>query len=170
MINNLELFLKATNSLLEALTEYDEATDRLAAIDLRGSLSSEELSFAVDDFENILGEREDIKERAEAAEVEMMGAIGEQTADDLELIKCVFGGNEIRYSLTGDRQLAKEAIYKLLEMQRDIIEKDGVIIKSFSDSKYEIWNKLKELRGDKKKLDFLNLTATGTQDSVGFNV
>jgi len=50
MINNLELFLKEANTLLAALTEYKGATERLCEIDL----GQDEISFAIDDIENIL--------------------------------------------------------------------------------------------------------------------
>ncbi|MCL1903091.1 MAG: hypothetical protein FWF94_01570 [Oscillospiraceae bacterium] len=170
MINNLELFLKEANTLLEALTDYDEATTRLNGIDLHADLSVEELVFAVDDIDDIIQEREEIKERAEIAQTEMTKVIEEQSDEDAELIKCVFGGKEIEYSLTGDRKLAKEVIYKLLVMQKEIIEKDTEIITKFSSKQDEIKTILKELQGDKKKLDFLSLTATGSQDSSGFNV
>jgi hypothetical protein len=146
------------------------ATDRLGEIDLQSNLPPEELSFAIDDIENILQEREDIKERAEAAQMAMMHAISAQQEDDLNLIRFSFEGEEIQYSLTGDRRLAKETIYKLLEMQKAIIKKDSVILKRFSAKQEEVRSELKNLQSDKKKIDFLNLTATGAQDSSGFNV
>jgi len=170
MINNLEIFLREANSLLEALTDYDEATTRLAEVDLRAELPAEELGFAVADIEGIIQEREELKERAEVAQTEMTRAISEQNEDDIELIECAFGGKEIKYSLTGDRKLAKEVIYQLLAMQKEIIEKDTIIIEKFTSKQEEIKEVLKDLQGDKKKLDFLNLTATGAQDSSGFNV
>lgn len=170
MINNLELFLKGANALLEALTDYNEATNRLGEIDLQPDLPVEELALAVDDVESIIGEREEIKARAEIAQAEMTKAIGKQTPEDVKLIECIFEGKEVKYALTGDKSLAKDVIYKLLAIQKEIIEKDTAIIKRFKAKQDEIKNTLKNLQGDKKKLDFLNLSATGAHDSSGFNV
>ena len=170
MINNLECFLREANCLFEALSDYNDATDRLAEVDLSADLPEEELVFVIEDIDSLIQEREEIKERAEFSQSEMTRAIGVQDEKDSELIKCVFEGKEVEYSLTGDRKLAKDVIYKLLELQREIIEKDTLIIKDFTVKHNEIKQKLKELQSDRKKLDFLNLTATGAQDASGFNV
>ena len=170
MISNLEFFLEKANVLLEALNEYDNATDRLSGIDLRSDLPAEELGFVVDDFENIIQEREEIKERAEVGQAELIKAIEEQSEDDIKLIKCAFSGEEVGYSLTGDKRLVKDLIYRLITMQKSIVEKDNQIISKFSAVQDEIREVLKNSQSDKKKLDFLNLTATGSQDSAGFNV
>jgi len=167
MINNLELFLKEANVLLVALTEYDEVTDRLLEVDLQ----QEDLMFAVDDIETLLAEREELRECAESARVAMTNAIREQDEENADLIRCVFEGKEIAYSLTGDKVLAKEVIYKLLAMQKDIMGKDNLIIANLTSKKSEIKTALKNLQGDKKKLDFLNVTAANSQDSASeFNV
>lgn len=169
-INNLEHFLKEANALLEALNEYDEATARLAEIDLRSDMPVEELAFAVSDIELIIEEREEIKSRAETSQTGLVAAIEEQDEDSAEFLNCVFEGKEIKYALTGDRQLAKEVVYKLIAIQKSIMEKDAEILEKFSAKQKEIKETLKNLQGDKKKLDFLSLTASGTQDSPGFNV
>jgi len=168
MINNLELFLKEANSLLAALTEYNNATDRLCEVDLQ-NLEQENLSSAIDDIEKIIQERERIRESAEVARVAMTKAIEEQDDEDAELIKCVFNGNQAEYALKGDKSLARDVIFKLLAMQKDIIEKDSRIIADYTVKYEEIKNELKNLQGDKKKLDFLNLTAPGEAES-GFEV
>ena len=166
MINNLEFFLKEANTFLAALAEYGEATDRLYEVDLQ----QEDLVFAVDDFEGILQEREEIKERAEFARIAMTQAIAEQDDADVQLIKCAFTGGDVSYSLSGAENLATEVIYKLLAMQKDIIEKDDIIMKRLAAKREEIKSMLKNLQDDKKKLNFLNITAAGTQESSGFNV
>jgi DNA-binding transcriptional ArsR family regulator len=165
MINNLELFLTEANILLAALSDYGKATDRLFEVDLQ----QEEVSFFIDDIENIIQEREEISERADAAQSAMIRAISEQSEEDARLIRCVFEGKEVAYSLTGDKSLAKEVVFKLLAMQKDIIEKDGEIIAKFTQKRDEINKALKDLQGDKRKLDFLNLAAGESHDG-GFNV
>jgi UDP-N-acetylmuramate-alanine ligase len=165
MINNLEIFLKEATDLLTALNEYAEATDRLLEIDLE----QEEFEYAVDDIGNIIEEREEIRERADVALGAMTQAVGQQNEDDIEFIKCVFEGQEIEYAVTGDKKLCVEAIYKLLAMQKNIIDKDSAIIAKLGVKQVEIKNSLKNLQGDKKKLDFLNLSAIEEQDS-GFTI
>ena len=165
MINNLELFLKEANQLLSAMTEYKEATIRLCEIDL----NQEELTFAIDDIENVLEEREDIMQSAETARIAMTDIIEGQEEPGVELIRDMFDGSEIQLSLSADESLAKDVIMMLLAMQKEIMEKDIEFEEKLKAKRSEIKAAMKNLQGDKKKLDYLHLSTSLGQEQ-GFQV
>ncbi|MCL2634428.1 MAG: hypothetical protein FWD34_07955 [Oscillospiraceae bacterium] len=172
MINNIEIFLREANGLLSALTDYRDATERLCAINL-DSISADAIDntiFAIDEIEAVLGEREVIKQRAEKHEIAMTAVINGQSEESAKLIRSMFSvlasGEEV-VILSGDDKLAKIAIEKLLEMQKDIIGKDGDFIARLTSKFDEIKEALKGLQGDKKKIDYLQKTAVIGQD-LGF--
>jgi len=144
MEDKLRGFIDSANTLFSILTEYKEATDRILDVDL----AQDELSFAIDDIENIVGEREEIRERLQLAQEDM----AEKLDGDF---------NEVK-------QL--EIVVKLLGLQGEIVEKDKQIMSTFSSKQSEVKSELKSLQDDKKKLDFLNVTAGAPQESKEFNV
>lgn len=148
MLSNLEAFLKAANTQLELMTEYSAATDRLSEIDLQADKDDEDaLGFIIDDIEAVIQEREELRERMETAQAALIAEIGEQSEDDSALIRCTFEGTQVEYSVSGDRSLARDVIYKLLAMQRDIIEKDTSVMSRLEAKHDEIRAALRDLQG-----------------------
>jgi hypothetical protein len=166
MINNLELFLKESNTLLSEMFEYNRITDKLIETDL----NYEDVSHAIDEIATLIHEREEVRERAATAQDALLRAIEAQSQDDVELIKYSFNGQEAQYSLSGDKKLAAEVVFKLLAMQKEIIDKDGEVLDKLKSKRDEIMVSLKNSQGDKKRLEFLNLTATTEKQDFGFNV
>jgi len=169
MVNNLERFLSAANALLAALAEYRTVTVRLCSHDLQG-LYGEDLAVAMGEVERLIEEREEIRVRAEAAQDELIQVVDRQSDDDAQLIRGFFGGKEVTCTVSGSHRLVRDTILKLLAVQKEITDKDTEIIERMSNKRDETKAELKELQGDKKKLDFLNVTAAGGSDVSGFKI
>ena len=178
--------IKEIESLLSALHEYDCATDKLHALqfpEIRPEIHEddstiESLGFTIDDIESAIQEREEIRERLEVLRlsiIERMRLIESEgsDSDSVKLIMSFFAGTEVAVdspsSLTDEMRGVKSLIEEILSLQSSIAAKDSVIIERLTSKQKEIRIALKNLQADKKKLDFLNLTATGPKDS-GFQV
>jgi len=142
----MDKFIIEANSLLAVMTEYSAVTDRLLDIDLQ-LYNQEELSFAIDDMEEIIGEREEIKARLQFAQSAM-----ESATDDIQSV----------------RQL--EVVQKLIDMQAEIMGKDKLIMSRFAAKQAQVKNELKTLQGERKKIDFLNVSTATPQEPTEFNV
>jgi hypothetical protein len=147
MGNKLELFQVEAESLLAVLTEYNEVTDRLCEIDLQQYSQEEDLALAISDIEVLIDEREEIRERVDFARNSMIAVMGDSA--------------ETR---------GLDIVSKLLSLQSEIVEKDKLIISRYAHKHGEVKGELKNLQGEKKKIDFLNSTAGVSQEATEFNV
>ncbi|MCL2037046.1 MAG: hypothetical protein FWG83_06655 [Oscillospiraceae bacterium] len=172
MIGNLENFLKTANTLLATLNEYAAVTGRLAEV----NLFNDDLEYVLDDIGQIIDEREDLKERVEIAQEAMLASIEKLDGEDGEMVRCTFMNEqsgeteEVAYSITGDKRLVRDVIFKLLGVQKDILEKDAIVIENLTSRRDEVRGELKNLQEDKKKIDFLNTMQPEQTQSQEFNV
>jgi hypothetical protein len=143
----MDAFYDKAAELLAIMTEYNEASDRFGEVDLY----EEDMMFAVDDLQTIVDERENLRCCMESASAGMAQAFSELCDTDKASAK------------------NSEAMTKLLDLQSEIAGKDTEILRRYSVRLAEVKRELKNLQSEKKKLDFLHLSAVGEQDS-GFNV
>jgi len=147
----MENFLSEAGALAVILEEYGAATDRLCEVDFQ----QEDTMFAIDDVETIIGEREEIRQRAEIARLAMVEAISALSEEESGLVRGVFEGGK------SENAAANEIVGKLLHLQKDIVGKDSKVISELKVKCDEVKAALKELQEDKRKLDFLNVNAAG---------
>lgn len=175
----MESFLETVKMLLENLDEYEKLTERFSEISLlahanENDLEDDELTFVIDDIEDIIQEREEVREHAEALHVEMSEKIKSfktESEDDFLFIKSAFENPESCLRDVSD--LHKEVfkiIANLLLVQRRIVDKDQKILEKLKEKQEQIKGGLKNLKSSKKKLDFLNLTTSGVQEDKSFNI
>ena len=170
-LTGLELFIEEANSLLAVLAEYNSVTDKLSEVNMESSTEEndqddETMAFVIDDIQNIIEEREEIGERADIARTAMVEAIAGLDTKDKQSVRNVFEGGQIE---NGADFPALGVICKLLSVQKDIMGKDKAFNVKFKAKQEEVRLSLKDLQGDKKKLDFLNVNAS-PQESVSFDV
>jgi len=170
-------FLEAANTLLEVLTEYDTVTDRFDDIDFSGmpddstDESDKDFTFVIDDVESIIQERDEIVERATATRNSMAKAINAIESDDMvSFIKKAFNGDGVSGKIKDEQKRAVSVIERMLVLQKRVVEKDKVIGEKLSVVQEEIKKEMKSLQNNKKKLDFLNTTATAGDSGTSFNI
>lgn len=141
-----------TNSLIEKadalimeLAKYDDVTARLFCVKLAGEITDE----TVGDIEEMLTEREGIRLGVERAHKAFVDSIGGQPLDDKGEL-----GSKVR---------------EMLSLQLEIMKKDRDFSKRFTQQYEEVKNKLRDSQGDKRKLDYLHLTAGNNSKNDGFN-
>jgi hypothetical protein len=180
-------FLESANILLESLTEYEQVTDKFALIEFEevaevaedggevvavGSEESEVaedsgaaediLTFAIDDIEDILHEREELREPLEFARDEMMKLTEKLPESDLLNVKEAFAGKS-------DLGGGIEVIREILAVQKRIAEKDAAFSTRFQAKQVQVKSELKNLQSSKKKIGFLQMNA-GAQEGTSFNI
>ncbi|MDR0223144.1 MAG: hypothetical protein LBI38_06400 [Oscillospiraceae bacterium] len=166
MINNLELLVSEADALIAALTEYDEATERLCGVNLE-----QESIFAIGEIENILGERERIIPKAAKAHMELMALIDEQDVDGKDALRRMFsvGGKGKKAPASGGEFSIRDKIYELMSLHSGIMRKDDDF-KSRLTGKYdEVKEMMRSSQEDRKKLDFFNTAAFSGQGFPGKN-
>jgi len=135
--------IEKADALIIELAKYDDVTARLFCIQLTGEISDETVS----EIEEMLNEREGVRlgvEKAHKAFVDSIG--GNPIEDNGEL------GGKVR---------------EMLNLQLEIMKKDRDFSKRFSQKYEEVKTKLRDSQGDKRKIDYLHLTAgNGKKDDV----
>ncbi|MCL1866555.1 MAG: hypothetical protein FWF82_04025 [Oscillospiraceae bacterium] len=161
----MDRFLEVSEVLLGVLGEYNTATDKFFEIDFE----QDDLTFAVDDFEGFLEEREEIKERISLVVSDFDSAVEGLSEEESATVKKLFGGNTASSTVGDSCSPEGKIVSEILRVQGEIVSKDKDISEKFTRKYNEVKVALKDLKGDKRKLDFLNLSAPGEQDS-GFQI
>jgi hypothetical protein len=156
-------FVESARSLLAILDEYLSASERLCEVDLLNT-PDDDLEFAIDDVEGILLEREELGDTVGEAESALVRSIAGMSKSDRDLIRRIFGGENAACDTA-----VGEVIGKLLLIQREILQKDKIVIERLKVKSDEVTARLKTLQSDKKKLNFLNVSAIEEQDG-GFMI
>lgn len=137
--------IEKADALIMELAKYDEVTARLFCVKLTGEIADE----TVGEIEEMLAEREGVRLGVEKAHKAFVESIGGQSIDDKGEL-----GSKVR---------------EMLNLQLEIMKKDRDFSTRFSQKYEEVKNKLRDSQGDKRKLDYLHLTAGNNSKNDGFN-
>jgi len=137
--------IEKADALIIELAKYDDVTARLFSIQLTGEITDE----TIGEIEAMLTEREGVRlgvEKAHKAFVELIG--GHPIDDGGEL------GSKVR---------------EMLNLQLEIMKKDRDFSKRFAQKYDEVKTKLRDAQGDKRKIDYLHMTAGSNNKGGSFN-
>lgn len=148
----MENLVKAAELMSEEWSKFNQLLDRMNEVDF----GQEDFVFVLDDIEAFIQERDEIIELIRTAQDTFIQEKDKHSEEEINL----FSAKGTPFNLV---------IAQIARIQEEIDVKEKEFKRKFAEKRDEVKSALKELQGDKKKIDFLNSTAQGEQDS-GFNV